>query len=127
MSAPEDSAAASSRSGVGPAQETDATVISPGDSGGGSSISRPAPPPGRAPTAEIGRLLEGTMLGPYRLDEFVGGGGMGAVFRALDTTLDRTVAVKVLARRESDDEETLRKDSPVNGTSSTVFRPMSDS
>jgi serine/threonine-protein kinase len=34
---------------------------------------------------------------------------MGAVFRALDTTLDRTVAVKVLARQQSDDEELLKR------------------
>ncbi|MFM7108222.1 MAG: serine/threonine-protein kinase [Planctomycetaceae bacterium] len=60
-------------------------------------------------SADIGRALEGTMLGPYRLDAFVGGGGMGAVFKALDTTLDRTVAVKVLAGRQADDEEMLRR------------------
>ncbi|MFM7206712.1 MAG: serine/threonine-protein kinase [Planctomycetaceae bacterium] len=60
-------------------------------------------------TVDIGRLLEGTMLGPYRLDRFIGGGGMGAVFRALDTTLDRVVAVKVLAGRRADDEELLKR------------------
>ena len=60
-------------------------------------------------TADIGRELQGTMLGPYRLDTFIGGGGMGAVFRSLDTTLDRVVAVKVLARHQSADEEMLRR------------------
>ena len=59
--------------------------------------------------AEIGRTLEGRFLGPYRLDRFVGGGGMGAVFRALDTTLDRVVAVKVLSRQQSNDDEMLRR------------------
>jgi len=91
----------------------DATVISPQGPGQsrGDSTSWPRPIAGAPPgsTAEIGRTLEGTMLGPYRLDSFIGGGGMGAVFRALDTTLDRTVAVKVLARQQSDDEELLKR------------------
>ena len=58
---------------------------------------------------EVGRSLEGESLGPYRLEQFVGGGGMGVVFRALDTTLNRIVAVKVLLRQQSADEEMLKR------------------
>ncbi|MFM8435186.1 MAG: serine/threonine-protein kinase, partial [Planctomycetia bacterium] len=67
------------------------------------------PPVGPLSMAEIGRVLEGRRLGAYQLERFVGGGGMGAVFRALDTTLDRIVAVKVLSRQQSADEEMLRR------------------
>ena len=56
----------------------------------------------------MGRILVGERLSHFELEEFVGGGGMGAVFRATDTMLNRTVAVKVLSRDQTD-EETLKR------------------
>lgn len=70
----------------------------------------PKPLPARnEPPLDSGGLLEGEQLGQFLLEKFVGGGGMGVVFRALDTTLNREVAVKVLSRDQSTDEETLRR------------------
>ena len=41
-------------------------------------------------------LSPGTNLGPYQIDAPLGAGGMGEAYKATDTRLDRTVAIKVL-------------------------------
>ena len=48
-------------------------------------------------------LASGMKLGPYEIIEPLGAGGMGEVYRAKDTRLDRTVAIKVLPPQFSSD------------------------
>src|SRR5713226_8588261 len=48
-------------------------------------------------------LAPGTQLGPYEIVAPLGAGGMGEVYRARDTRLDRTVAIKILPAQFSSD------------------------
>src|SRR3954467_15953011 len=54
-------------------------------------------------------LASGVHLGAYQIVELIGSGGMGEVYRARDTRLQRDVAVKVVAGVASLDAERLRR------------------
>jgi serine/threonine protein kinase len=50
-------------------------------------------------------LETGTRLGPYEVLSPLGAGGMGEVFKAKDTRIDRAVALKVLPEKFFEDED----------------------
>jgi eukaryotic-like serine/threonine-protein kinase len=54
-------------------------------------------------------LAAGTRLGPYEILAAIGAGGMGEVYRARDTRLDRDVAIKVLPEALAGDPDRLRR------------------
>jgi eukaryotic-like serine/threonine-protein kinase len=54
-------------------------------------------------------LTTGLKLGPYEIQNSLGAGGMGEVYRALDSRLGRTVAIKVLPASFSSDRDRLQR------------------
>ena len=54
-------------------------------------------------------LQPGTTLGPYSVTAKIGEGGMGEVYRARDTKLDRDVALKVLTEGFTQDPDRLAR------------------
>jgi len=68
-------------------------------------------------------LASGTRLGPYEVLRLIGSGGMGEVYRARDTRLDRTVALKVLPPELSTDPERRERFEREARTISTLNHP----
>src|ERR1700693_2398686 len=54
-------------------------------------------------------LTSGTKLGPYEIQSPLGPGGMGEVYRARDTRLERSVAIKILPSHLSSNPEAKQR------------------
>jgi len=54
-------------------------------------------------------LTPGTRLGPYEITGTLGAGGMGEVYRATDTKLEREVAIKTLPATLAEDSDRIAR------------------
>ncbi|HXG57620.1 MAG TPA: serine/threonine-protein kinase, partial [Thermoanaerobaculia bacterium] len=54
-------------------------------------------------------IASGSMVAHYRVEELIGAGGMGEIYRAVDSRLGRAVALKVLPAELSESHERLRR------------------
>ncbi|HEV2202841.1 MAG TPA: protein kinase [Bryobacteraceae bacterium] len=70
------------------------------DASGGKILDRPAAE--LLEESTVIRLGAGAQLGPYQIEAPIGAGGMGSVYRALDTRLGRKVALKICALQFSE-------------------------
>ncbi len=67
---------------------------------GGQILDQPAA--GLLDNATETVMAAGAQLGPYQIERAIGAGGMGTVYRAVDTRLGRVVAIKIAAERYSE-------------------------
>ena len=77
---------------------------------GDGFLKDPAVPVAAQADSDIDALLvAGRRLGPYEVQEQIGAGGMGEVYRARDTKLGRDVAIKILPRVFTSDPDRLAR------------------
>ncbi len=69
------------------------------------------------------RVLIGRVLSHYRLEELLGAGGMGVVYRAMDLKLGRAVAIKLLSHKLTADESAKARFLREARTASTLDHP----
>ena len=84
-----------------------------------ATSSEPAPPVSKTRKVSLAKpstndsqpmaVSAGARLGPYEIVSFVAAGGMGEVYRARDTRLERSVAIKILPASFASDPDRLRR------------------
>lgn len=93
---------------VDPASPAAAPGSSSGPTGSRTITAREALfPPARSDDSDSVSNVTGIELGHFVVEERIGRGGMGSVFRAIDRRLDRVVALKILAPDQSRDQASV--------------------